>query len=77
MDKCNVIFVSFVLFATQIVLTILYLLKLVKAYSLVQALTCINFALPSVVVISIIYLKCKFSGIPKRDEYKTRLKKLN
>ena len=26
MDKCNVIFVSFVLFATQIVLTILYIL---------------------------------------------------
>ena len=77
MDKCNVIFVSTILFATQIVLTILYVLKIVKAYNLVQALTCINFALPTMVVISIVYLKCKFSGIPKRDEYKTRLKKLN
>lgn len=26
---------------------------------------------------SICYLKCKFSGIPKRDEYKSRLSKIN
>lgn len=41
-----------------------------------MALTCINFSLPSITIISIIYLKCKFSGVPKRDEYTTRLSKL-
>jgi len=33
--------------------------------------------MPSIVIISIMYLKLKFSGVPKKEEYKTRLRKLN
>ena len=40
-------------------------------------LAIINFVMPISVLISILYLKCKFSGVPKRDEFKHRLKKLN
>ena len=47
------------------------------ADSLVLAITVINFVLPSLAVISVMYLQCKFSGVPKRDEYKSRLKKLH
>ena len=68
--------VAFVLVSTHIVLTVLYILKILKAWNLVVALTCINFALPTVMLTFIIYLKCKFSGVPKREEYKSRLDKL-
>lgn len=74
--RCNVILISIVLISTQIVLTVLYSLRILKAYNLVLALTCINFTLPTITIVSVIYLKCKFSGVPKRDEYKTRLNKL-
>ena len=74
--RCNVIMVSIILISTQIVLTVLYILQIFKAWNLVVALTCINFALPTVMVAFIIYLKCKFSGVPKREEYKSRLDKL-
>ena len=47
------------------------------AEDLILALTVINFVLPLIMIISVIYLRFKFSGIPKRDEYKSRMKKLH
>ena len=73
----NVIIISFGLFACQIVLSILFALKILPADNLVLAITVINFVLPSLAVLSVFYLQCKFSGVPKRDEYKSRLKKLH
>jgi len=55
----------------------LYILRILEVESLVLLLTSVNFVTPSILVMSIFYLKCKFSGIPKRDEYKSRLRKLN
>ena len=40
-------------------------------------LTVINFVMPSVVIGSVCYLNCKFSGIPKIDAFKSRLRKIN
>lgn len=75
--KCNVILISFVLFGTQLAFTILYILRILEVQGLVLLLTWVNFAIPGILVMSIFYLKCKFSGVPKRDEYKSRLRKLN
>ena len=47
------------------------------ADNLVLCITVINFVLPSLAVLSVFYLQCKFSGVPKRDEYKSRMKKLH
>ena len=40
---------------------------------LIELLTSLNFIIPSIIISSICYLKCKYSGIPKREEYKSRL----
>jgi hypothetical protein len=72
----NLVFISFVLFSSQIVISILFMFKILEADDLVLALTVINFVLPSLAIIGILHLMCKFSGIPKREEYKSRLKKL-
>ena len=42
-----------------------------------MALTCTNFCLPGIVLISIMYLQCKFSGVPTINEFKSRFKKLH
>lgn len=76
MGEKNIIFFSFTLFASQVVLTCLYVLNLLEADKLVLAITVINFVLPSLAVIGLIHLQCKFSGIPKKSEYKQRIKKL-
>lgn len=52
------------------------MLDILPADQLVLSITIINFVLPSLAVIGLIHLICKFSGIPKREEYKSRLKKL-
>ena len=74
--QINLIFISFLLFSSQIVFTVLYMLNIMPADQLVLTITVINFSLPSLAVIGLIHLSCKFSGIPKREEYKCRLKKL-
>ena len=48
-----------------------------EADKLVDLLTSINFIIPGLTIILVFYLKCKFSGIPRKDEFKNRLKKLN
>ena len=68
--KCNIIIASLILFAVQIFLTVLYILDILRAESIIICLTVLNFVIPSIVLLSIIYLKCKFSGIPKKEEYK-------
>ena len=68
---------SFLLFVTQLVLTTLYVLRVLEVQYLVLLLTSVNFAAPTIVMMSILILKCKFSGIPKGHEYKSRLRKLN
>ena len=75
--KCKIIIVSFILFSLCIGFTILYILDIVKAPGLVLLLTIINFLMPTSVLISILYLESKFSGWPKREEYKHRLNRLN
>lgn len=75
--KCNIIFIAFALFASQIIVTILYILNYCQASYLVSVLTVINFAMPTVVIGSVCYLNCKFSGVPKIDAYRSRLKKIN
>ena len=52
----NVIIISFGLFACQIVLSILFALKILPADNLVLAITVINFVLPSLAVLSVFYL---------------------
>ena len=75
--KCNIIFIAFALFASQIIVTILYMLNYCQASYLVTVLTVINFVMPSVVIGSVCYLNCKFSGVPKIDAYRSRLKTIN
>lgn len=70
MGEKNIIFFSFTLFVSQVVLTCLYVLSMLEADKLVLAITVINFVLPSLAVIGLIHLQCKFSGIPKKSEYK-------
>lgn len=74
--QINLIFISFLLFSCQIIFTVLYMLNIMPADKLVLSITVINFSLPSLAVIGLIHLSCKFSGIPKREEYKSRLRKL-
>lgn len=50
---------------------------MIELKGLVIFLMTVGFAMPAILVTSIFYLKCKFSGVPKRDEYKSRLRKLN
>lgn len=75
--RCNIILVAFLLFAGQIAITLLYILKYCYADDLIAVMTIINFAMPSIVLCSLCYLNCKYSGIPKIDAYKSRLKKMN
>jgi hypothetical protein len=72
----NIIILSFVLFSCQLIVSALYFFEVLTAKGLVLSLTWINFILPTIVIISVMYLHCKFSGVPKRDEYKSRLKKM-
>ena len=75
--KFNIFFITFLIFSLQLVFTILYIFNIMEAEKLVELLTSINFFIPGLTIILVCYLKCKFSGIPKKDEYKSRLKKLN
>lgn len=75
--RCNLILVAFMLFAIQIATTVLYVLKYCQADDLITCMTIINFVMPTIVIFSLCYLNCKFSGIPKIDAYKSRLKKMN
>lgn len=50
------------------------MLQLLDAKRLVLTLTCINFCLPTIVIASVLYLQCQFSGVPRREEFKSRLK---
>jgi hypothetical protein len=52
------------------------MLEIISADKLVMAITVINFVLPSLAAIGLMHLQCKFSGIPKKQEYKQRIKKL-
>lgn len=54
----------------------LYVLNVIEAPALVYTLTSTNFAMPSLVLFQVLHLKCKFSGVPTKDEFKHRLKKL-
>lgn len=74
--RCNIIIVSSTLFAFALFFTMLYVLNVIEAPALVYTLTSINFAMPSLVLFQVLYLKCKFSGVPTKDEFKHRLKKL-
>lgn len=75
--KCNIILVAFMLFAGQIAVTLLFILHVCKVDTLISFMTIINFAMPTIVMSSLCYLNCKYSGIPKIDSYKSRLKKMN
>jgi len=54
--RLNIIVLSFVLFACQIVVSFLYLFKFLTAKGLVLSLTWINFILPAFVIGSVMYL---------------------
>ena len=63
--KCNVIIIAFILLCFQIGVTVLYVMKICTAKFLVDLETIVNFTIPAVVIISICYLDCKFSGVPQ------------
>lgn len=75
--KCNIILISFILFAIQCCFTILYILDIMSVINLINFLTTIDFFIPCLLSCWVMYLKCTFSGVPGRKEYKKRLKKLN
>ena len=75
--KFNIFFLSFSIFSLQLIFTILYIIGIMEAQKLVDLLTSINFIIPGLTIVLVFYLKCKFSGIPRKDEFKNRLKKLN
>ena len=74
--QCNVILLSSLLFLSQVVFTGMYILKMIQAQDLIFILMAINCILPVCVTMVVLYFKCQFSGIPKREEFKSRLKKL-
>ena len=45
--------------------------------NLINFVTTIDFFIPCLLSCWVLYLKCKFSGVPCKEEYKKRLKKLN
>lgn len=75
--KCNIILISFILFAIQCCFTILYILDIMSVINLINFLTTIDFFIPCLLSCWVLYLKCKFSGVPCKEEYKKRLSKLN
>lgn len=75
--KCNIILISFVLFAIQLCFTILYILNIFNLIKLITFLTTINFLIPCLLMYWVMYLKCKYSGVPQKGEYKWRIKKIN
>lgn len=75
--KCNIILTSFILFAIQCCLTLLYIFKVINVRNLITYVTTIDFLIPCLLSCWVLYLKCKFSGVPCKEEYKKRLKKLN
>ena len=75
--KCNVIVISFVILAVQGGFTLLYILGILNVSVIIIFMTCINFTIPSILISWVMYLKCKYSGVPKKEEYRSRLKMLN
>ena len=71
--KCNVIILAFILLCFQILVTVLYILNYCSAKFLVDLETLINFTIPTMVIISICYLDCKFSGVPQIGQFRARL----
>lgn len=75
--KFNIIFISFALFILQCCFTLLYIFGKLSVVTLVDTATGIDFTIPCLLIIWVLYLKCKFSGVPCQDDYKKRLRKLN
>lgn len=70
------IIITSLLFVSQVLLTCAYVMNIMPASKLVRAFTVINFLFPSLVLMSLVWLKCKFSGVPRIDEFKSKLAKL-
>jgi hypothetical protein len=59
-----VIALAFLLFGIQVVLTVLYLVEITAAEDLLTFLTTIDFAIPLLVALYFLHLKCQVSGLP-------------
>ena len=68
------IILSTLLFMSQLSLSFLFITDVIEMQLFIKALSITNLILPSLVVLSVLYLNCRFSGVPKREEYKSRLK---
>ena len=68
------IILSTLLFISQFSLSFLFITDVLSAKQIVMSLTLTNMILPTLVVSSLMYLKCRFSGVPKREDYKSRFK---